>query len=89
MVANNHNLQFTKGFAVVEEISFEGRSQKQKEPKAPLKSFKEAVSQWSIPPKYEKACIEYANRLHNNHPDWPPLKVARKVAEKYRLKVAA
>lgn len=86
MQATNHNLQFTDGVSVIEDIPFKRPLSSNNKGKATEKEVTDAVGKWSIPDAHQSACMDLARRLHNNHPDWSPFKVARKVAEKYRLK---
>lgn len=86
MQASNCNLQFTNMGTVIDDIEFR-KPLSTKEKSTPV--TKDDLLQWEIPPVHAKACMDMARTLHKNHPDWSPKKVARKVAERYKLKPAA
>lgn len=45
-----------------------------------------AAEKWHIPDQETmNKCIAYSKRLQKNHPDWDKFKIARKVAEKFKL----
>ena len=74
MQATNDSLNFMQGEEIKKII--------------PTPRKTDANGKWHIPDQQTfEACKAEAERLHAKHPEWDSDKLARKVAEKFKLKI--